>query len=206
MSARLKLKVFSPQGEDPEDEKQVSEAEVEAARQAGFEAGFAEGAAASAEEHANAQDQLRAGFLEILRDGQMVRAEAQAQVMQGILPLVVSLVEHLAPTLARAGLAGHVETCLSRALSERPDLKPILCCAPEARAALERALVDWSGKYKFRTDPKLTPLEVELHWDDGFDRIDLASAIDAVLADIKRLAGDDAEDSAITQETMRHAG
>ena len=50
----------------------------------------------------------------------------------------------------------------------------------KVRAAAEElrdnviALADWQGRFEIRADTRLTPLEVELHWLDGFDRIDLA--------------------------------
>ena len=114
------------------------------------------------------------------RDQQIRRQEAQAAVLRGVGPAVTAVIHRLAPRLAEAGLAEHVATALDEALETRPDPAPVIRCAAESAQGLERALAASTGRFAVETDPRLTPLEVELHWRDGFDSIDIAGLLAAI--------------------------
>lgn len=202
MSRPVVLQIFSPDvheepaSPEPADlEKRLAEA-----WEAGHEAGVQAGTEAAAKVHAEAQDQLRAALVETIGDQRLAQVEVQARVLGGVAPLIHDLVTRLAPALAQAGLADRIMTEIETALRTRPEPLPIIRCAEESVEQLEIAL-HGAGPITIKGDPRLTPLEAEVHWDDGFEAIDLGAAIDRMLEAL----------AALTQENtphqeIRHAG
>ncbi len=173
----LKLEVFSPGAEMEMAKREHIAQKVAEAYREGHAKGFAQGSEASAREHAEAQDQLRIQFVEALRDAQMSYAEAQTAVVASLIPVVRALTEGLAPSLAEAGLITELERQLKNVLEARPDLVPRISCAPELAAGIKAALPHFSERYTVDQDPRLTPLEARLAWDDGFDEIDIEACL-----------------------------
>lgn len=209
MGSPLRFQDFATDGSggvvphDADVEERIAKAYAE-----GHEAGVKAGAEASALVHAEAQDRLRAEVVEALRDHHQERVEVQAQVLAGLAPLLKTVIEQLAPLMAALGLPDQVDAALSKALETRPDPRPIIRCAAEVVPGLEPALGKWAGKYELKIDSRLTPHEVHLHWDDGFDVIDLDRTMDGILGAIEALiqstgaAGDlsHAEQAPLTQQ------
>lgn len=205
MSRPVLLQVFSPAAEPapnaannsgPSIEKQLADA-----WEAGHAAGVQAGTEAAAKVHAEAQDQLRAALVEAIRDQKLEQTEVQTRILGGIVPLVRQLIDRLAPGLARAGLADHVAEEVERALRERPDPAPQIRCAEEAREGLEQALAARKLACTVVVDPRLTPLEAQVQWHDGFEAIDLGGAVarlDQALAAL--------DTAHFTLEEARHAG
>ncbi len=186
---------FAPDGAPTQDlpgesvDRQLARAWAE-----GHATGAREGAEASAAAHAESQDVLRAELVEVLRDQQIHRREAQAAVLRGVAPAVTAVVRRLAPRLAETGLAEHLGAALDEAFGARPEPVPVIRCAAESAQGLELALAGRSGHFRVETDPRLTPLEAELHWQDGFDAIDmngLMTAIDQALDAALTPSGDE---------------
>ena len=177
------LQEFTPDGApgpEPEPAGESLDEQLASAWADGHAAGVQDGTEASAAAHAESQETLRAELVEVLRDQQIRRQEAQAAVLRGVGPAVTAVIHRLAPRLAEAGLAEHVATALDEALETRPDPAPVIRCAAESAQGLERALAASTGRFAVETDPRLTPLEVELHWRDGFDSIDIAGLLAAI--------------------------
>ncbi|MEM8787759.1 MAG: hypothetical protein AAGE76_05825 [Pseudomonadota bacterium] len=173
----------------------------------GHAAGAQAGTEASAKAHADAQDRLRAEWIEVLRDLAQDRQEAQASVLRGIAPFVQTVIAGLAPRLAEEGLKDLVSDALADALRDRPEPVPVLRCAPEMAAALEPALAEFDGRYRLDPDPRLTPQEAELHWEDGFDALDPGAILRAAEAHLTAaLAGVEQDLDATHTETRADVG
>lgn len=178
--AALKYETFAPESGGQEATSVETARQVAQAYRDGHAKGFAQGAEASAREHADAQDQLRGQFIEALRDSQMTHSGAQQTILKSFFPVVEALVQSLAPKLATEGLFAQLLEHLETALEARPDIKPVIACAPELAAGVRSALATWDGKFDVQEDSRLTPLEASLNWDDGFDHINMDRALEEV--------------------------
>jgi len=205
MSRPVLLQVFSPAARpapDPANDSGLNiEKQLGEAWEAGHAAGVTAGTEAAAKVHAEAQDQLRAALVEAIRDQKMEQTEAQTRILGGIVPLVRQLIDRLAPGLARAGLADHVAEEVERALRERPDPAPRIRCAEDAREGLVSALAARNLSCAVVADPRLTPLEAQVQWDDGFEAIDLGGAVARLDQALGAL-----DPTHCTPEEARHAG
>lgn len=182
----LKLEEFAPGAEMEMAKRENLAQKVAEAYREGHARGFAQGTEASAKEHAAAQDQLRAQFVEALRDAQLEQAEAQSTVLTSLLPLMENLTRSLAPALAEAGLVTSLETQLKTVLAKRPEAVPVIFCAPELATGLKTALSHLEGQFRITEDAQLTPLEARLHWDNGFDEINLEACLTSMRAHIEQ--------------------
>ncbi|WP_112320722.1 hypothetical protein [Oceanibium sediminis] len=197
MPLALKLQEFLPgEGAHPApDTPDIAAVRAEAFKE-GYAQGSADGTKAAAEAHAEAQDQLRAALVERLHDQYLSRNEVEASILAGITPFVSALIDHLSPRLTQAGLADQVASAVAHALDARPDAKPILRCSEESLPGLQSALSDWVG-LKVVADPRLTPLEAEVHWDDGFDAIDLSGVLARIDAAFEAFAQNPQDDETL---------
>ncbi len=193
MARPLVLQDFASRAAEVEKEASELDRRLRAAWEEGHAQGVAEGTDAAARTHAESQTQLRAALIEALRDAAVTQQAAQAAVLAGIAPAVAQVVRELAPRLARAGVEERVAEALETALAERPAPAPVLRCAKEDAAGLEAALAHLDGAWRIEVDPRFCPLEAELHWDEGFDRIDLAAAVRALDAALDELCDGPAE-------------
>lgn len=200
----LSLEEFRPEGA-PAGAAGGRDPGLRAALEAEYRRGVADGTRASAAEHAEAQDQLRAALIETLQDGQMTRREIEAAAIRGLAAFAHALVTRIAPGLAEAGLADRVRDALARAFAARPDAAPRIRCAPDSSPALEAALEAWHGRYEIEPDPRLTPLEARINWAGGTDQIDPGAALAAIEAEIAALAPA-ADDDPEAQKDLSHAG
>ena len=182
----LKLEVFTPGASDIERRQEDIARRVAEAYREGHGKGFAQGAEASAREHAEAQDQLRSQFIEALRDAQLTHTLAQREVIESIFPLLEAMTETLSPILAESGLITELDALLRRALDSRPEIRPRITCAPELEKGVRLALSHFAERFDLEPDSRLTPLEARLHWDDGFDEINFQACLDAMQESITR--------------------
>ena len=177
MSISRHLKEFAPSPSGDGTGIEVRHRDVKQAYEDGYEAGVLDGAKASAREHADRQDQLRAQFIETLRDQALAREEVIVAVQRDIWPLIETLITRLAPEAAAKGLLDHATARIQAALQTRPASKPVLRCAAETESILAAVQDAVSGEFDIEQDPGLTPLEIQVHWDDGFDHIDLDTSL-----------------------------
>jgi flagellar biosynthesis/type III secretory pathway protein FliH len=184
----IKFETIRPDVQDSVDTAERMMKRLRTAFEEGRRRGFVEGTAASAEEHASAQDQLRSQFLEALNDQRLSHQEARSEVTRTILPAIQALVSKLAPSLARAGLPGIVDEVLTAALANAPASRPIIHCAPELADGLRNGLERHMDSFEISGDPRLTPLEARVSWDEGFTNIDLQSCVEAIEAGIVSLS------------------
>lgn len=194
--ASLRFETFSPDGDTETSNSQEAAKQLAKAYRDGHAKGFIQGAEESAREHAEAQDQLRSQLIEALKDGQMTRQEAQASVTKSLFPLIDALVKALAPSLVDIGFPTELSDQLRKALEGRPNTKPVVRCAPDLVAPLEQSLSDWSGSFEVIPDTALTPHQAKIHWDDGFDHIDL----DGCMTEIRQCLDRFSQSVAVDQE------
>ena len=71
--------------------------------------------------------------------------------------------------------------------------------------ALTGALQSFGGEFTITGDPSLTPLEAQIHWNDGFDHVDLGHTLQEISRALE-LFDPARPDSAAKEETRHHAG
>ncbi len=179
----FRLETFAPHGAAGTAAAQppITPAALAAAEQAAYEAGYLDGHGSASEAHLADQARLTSDLVEALSDARLTNDAARRHVMASIAPLIRALAGAIAPALAAAGLAGEVAARVEAALGAVPGATPRLICAPEQRAALEAALAARMLSARIEADPRLLACEVELHWDEGFDRIDLEACAAEVI-------------------------
>jgi flagellar biosynthesis/type III secretory pathway protein FliH len=204
---------FAP---DQASERKTSAAQVMAARQEGFEDGFRQGAEASAREHAERQDQLRAQMVEALLDIHHIQAELGARQLASMNQVLQRIVGTMLPPLAASALLPGVANLLREAFDSAPSAQLVLRCAPDTLPALQALAATTQGRVAFRPDPRLTPLEIRLEWDDGFDGLNLDRLAYEIVAAVERfselatevLMPEDAPATTLPEsaQEVRHAG
>ncbi len=174
------------------------EIELAAAREAAYREGFLAGQAAATEAFLDDQTRLTSEFVEALNDARMTNEAARRHVAASLAPVAAAVCEALIPALAAAGLAAEVADHVARALAAAPEARPRLRCAPEIAASIRGLLAERGLQASVEAAPELLPREAVLHWDQGFDRIDLdacAAELQACVAAHLDPAGDAAADA-----------
>ncbi len=198
----LNLETFTPERINQASRPLPTLEALRMVEQDAYERGVRDGAEASAREHMQSQTTIRTQFVEALLDERMTQQAIVLSVTRDMLATFESVVRTILPELADHALVETLKTQLDGALSACPDTKPILSCAPELVPGVEAALVDWSGEMEIRSDPKLTPLEAKLAWDNGFDHIDLQSLTENMLTQIQNFKAK----SLTLSEDVKHVG
>lgn len=154
--------------------------DVDKLRAEAYEEGFLAGQAAATEAALADQNRLVSDFVEAISDARMTNEAARRHVTATIAPTIAALCGALSASLADAALAAEIRACVERALAAVPEARPRLRCAPELAPGLAALLEGRGLAAEVEGAPELMPREAELHWDAGFDRID----IDACAAEI----------------------
>jgi hypothetical protein len=178
MSA-FRLQTFQPIA-DPHTAR-LSSRDIEAVRDAAYRDVFLAGQAAAVEAHLDDQARLTSEFIEALCDARLTNEAARRHVAASLAPMVGALVAALTPALAEAGLAAEVVARVEAALAAAPDARPRLRCAPELAPVVRGLLAERGLAATVESAPELMPREAVLHWEQGFDRIDL----DACAAELR---------------------
>lgn len=180
MSA-YRLQTFAPDAGGAAPRVSPRERELAALREAAYGEGFLAGQAAATEAFLDDQTRLTSEFVEALNDARMTNEAARRHVAASLAPVAAALCEALIPALAAAGLAEEVAAHVARALAAAPEARPRLRCAPEIAVSIRGLLAERGLQASVEAAPELLPREAVLHWDQGFDRIDL----DACAADLQ---------------------
>jgi hypothetical protein len=175
----FRLQTFAP---DPEAAApRLSPREVAAAREEAWRAGYLAGEAAATEAHLDDQSRLTSAFVEALCDARLTNEAARRHVAASLAPMVGAIVAALTPALAEAGLAAEVVARVEAALAAAPEARPRLRVAPELAPVIRGLLAERGLVATVEPAPELMPREAVLHWEQGFDRIDL----DACAAELR---------------------
>ncbi|MBP7243372.1 hypothetical protein [Amaricoccus sp.] len=178
MSA-FRLQIFEPAGDrgPAPGERALAEAREEAWR-----AGFLAGQAQATEAHLAEQSRLTSEFVEALCDARLTNEAARRHVAASLAPFAGAIVAALTPALAEAGLAAEAVARVEQALAAAPEAKPVLRCAPELVPVIRGLLAERGLAATVEAAPELLPREAALHWDQGYDRIDLDACADELRA------------------------
>jgi hypothetical protein len=174
--ALIKLEVFAPNSERAAKEDEPDPA-VAAAQKEAYERGYMEGSAATAERIEAEQAQLRSQLVEAIRDMEMSYSEARFAVLDSIKPVLDSLIEILAPMLAREGLGPAVVDLATRYIASAPSSELRIAVAAENVEAIEEATRGISTNPIVVVDHTLSPFTARLFWAEGFDQINLDECI-----------------------------
>lgn len=169
--------------------------EIEAVREAAYRAGYLDGQAAASEALLDEQGRLTSDFVEALEDARMTNEAARRHVAASLAPVASAICTALTGVLAASGLAAEVAGRVEHALSTAPDARPRLRCAPELVATLRGILAERGLTAAVEPAPEMLPREVTLHWEQGFDRIDLEACAEEIRACIERHLEASAEDN-----------
>jgi flagellar biosynthesis/type III secretory pathway protein FliH len=178
MSA-FRLQTFEPTAAR---EPKISARDLAEARDAAWREGFLAGQSAATEAWLADQARLTSDFVEAMADAQMTHEAARRHVAAGLAPLLRAICAALTPALAEAGLAAEIAARVERALAAAPEGRPRLRVAPERVQALRGVLAERGLAATVEAAPELLPREAELHWDHGFDRIDLDACAEEIRA------------------------
>ncbi len=181
----FRLQTFLPETDGAEaaaSAQKFSERDLERARAEAFEAGYLDGHAAATDSHLKDQSRLTGDLAEALHDARLTNDAARRHVAASLGPMIAAFVEAVVPTLAAEGLAAEVAGRVERAVLALPAAIPRLICAPEVRPAIEALLAARDLAGVVEGNPRLMTREVELHWDEGFDRLDLDACVAQVRA------------------------
>lgn len=178
----LTLEAFQPDPDpDPSSRtKQTLARALKSAQEEGYRQGFSDGAAASASEHAASEAVLREQFVEALRDAALAHAAVRSDIMAAFFTVAERVFRQFAVTVAQSLAPQEVVAHLRRAAEQAPDATLIVAAAPELAERLRGFLEDEAIAAEIVADPRLTPLEAQIRWENGFDRIDFDSALEAI--------------------------
>ncbi len=193
----LTLDTFEPVEPIKERRKGVTADFVRALERKAYERGVKDGAAASALEFEQMQNRLSSRMIEVLEDNRLTYQEAKTQAVSALAGAYSTLILQHIPKLQEAGLLAQARTLLTDALKSGGDPVPKVICAPEMADRLRTALEDFAGRFVIEENPTMTPMELTVLWDDGYDRIDM-TALSRTLLDLLGL--DSTEMTADTAE------
>jgi flagellar biosynthesis/type III secretory pathway protein FliH len=137
----LRLEVFDT-GRDTADATVVTDLNaMEEARLASYEQGYTAGWDDSVEAQRSERSQLTVDLAHNLQSLSFTYYEARSHILKGMEPLLVGLVQHLLPEVAKVSLAGIVQQALASLVQDSGDPPVKLLLNPAARDTIE-ALID----------------------------------------------------------------
>jgi hypothetical protein len=172
----FRLETFIPRTGAPGGEDAV-QARIDIARDEARAAGWLEGQAAATDAHLADDTRLSSELIEALEDARLTNEAARRHVMASVAPLIRTLFTAVAPSLADAGLIGEIERLAARALDAAPEARLRLRCAPELAPRVEAVLRERGIEATVEAAPTLMPREARIHWDQGYDSLDLDACI-----------------------------
>lgn len=151
-------------------------------REQAYARGVRAGAEASQAAYDAAQARALATIAEKLQGLGHTAAEARAEAVSGLGPLVCALVDTLAPQLAKQGLPAAVEAAVATALDQAASARPRVLVAPALLPGLRDLGFCRDGAVDLAADSTLAEGEVQVHWKGGYDALNLDAAVDTIRA------------------------
>jgi flagellar biosynthesis/type III secretory pathway protein FliH len=155
---------------------------LERIREEAYRSGFVAGQAAATEAHIEEQSRLTSELIEAIGDARLTNEAARRHVSASLAPLVQALAGAIAPALADAGLGGEIGRLVSEALAAAPEARPRVRCAPELAQRLAGIFAERGVEVIIDPAPELLPREAQIHWDQGYDHMDLDACIERISA------------------------
>lgn len=196
----LKLEIFPSGGGGPDSMDTVAASDLEEARLAAYEQGYAAGWDDCVAAQAEDQRRLRSDLARHLQAMSFTFHEARSHVLRALGPLLQEVVTHLLPPLAREAIAPVVLETLMPLAENLADKPLVMVLHPDFRAAVELLLEMTSGlSVTLRDEPSLGEGQVYLLLgeDEGEVRIDLDRAMAEIIGAVTAFF-------AITDQERRH--
>ena len=188
--ATLKLAEFGPdplREERPAPERPIRSVteQLTEAHDEGYGKGFKDGVRTTTDALSTQQQKLDAAVLEAISDAELTAHAARTTALASLEPLVKAIAGAAMAANDADRLAGIIADHLDhlRARAQPPEL--VLTVHPDHAEANVPTLADAGLKATLRTDDSVARLQAQVHWNNGFDRLDLAACqdnIDAAIA------------------------
>ncbi|MFO1104936.1 MAG: hypothetical protein U1E34_02460 [Amaricoccus sp.] len=173
----IRLQTFAPAADPSRARAAELDRRISAAREEAYRAGFLAGQSAATEAYLEDQARLTSDLIEALNDARLSNEAARRHVAASLAPMVEALCGAITPALAETGLLDEIARLVARALQSAPEARPRLRCAPELAETLRDLLAARGLDAEIEAAPELLPREAELHWDQGYDHLDLDACI-----------------------------
>ncbi|MEM8569619.1 MAG: hypothetical protein AAGG56_01810 [Pseudomonadota bacterium] len=181
-SFRFEEFTLEKKNEKKDQEKRAEiAAMIEQARSEGYSEGYLAGQAEATENHLADQGRLTSQLVEAIGDAGMTNEAARRHVSATVAPLIEAVAKAIAPSLAQSAMVGEIGRIVSDAVESAPDARPLVYCASELIAPLQRLIDEHELSAQVEEDPGLLPLEAKIFWDQGYDHLRLDTCIDRIL-------------------------
>lgn len=173
----IRLQTFAPAPDPGRARAAELDRRIAAAREEAYRAGFLAGQSAATEAYLEDQARLTSDLIEALDDARLSNEAARRHVAASLAPMVEALCGAITPALAETGLLDEIARLVAQALRAAPEARPRLRCAPELAGTLRGLLAARGLEAEIEAAPELLPREAQLHWDQGYDHLDLDACI-----------------------------
>lgn len=184
MTRRISLEDFDGSTQRTEatpQPTQLPEVDTDALRTEGYEAGYKSGWDDCHAEHLKSEENVGSDLARSLRDIEATYAEARADVLSAIRPVINTIVGQVLPEIANEALGALVTQELLPHLSDAVNVEPELLCSSEALPILRKLLASQDGiSVNVRPDPGFSGAQVALSFGAETRNIELSAAVDAI--------------------------
>jgi len=151
----------------------ISPPELEALKKQAYEDGVHAGAAAASSAFKDAETRALFETREVIADAFFSREEAHKLALNSLQPLIIRIVDTMAPSLAISGLGAEIANVVMQAL-HTVSIDELTICVPVNTAnAIRAQLQSRDLLVKVNEDPELNSAQTRIEWQNGFDLIDL---------------------------------
>lgn len=186
MMSALKLEIFRPRTDEAEEDGYLSPEAARDLRETAYAEGVKAGAASASAAFEAEKIRLLGPILDALHRAERSQTEAHMAALSSLRPLLDTLIATILPPLAYDGLIAELRQLLVAAARSAPNASLTLYLAPENTEAIGAVLQDVPANFRISPAPELGALEAQLHWQDGFETIDLNQVLNAAHATCAR--------------------
>ena len=165
----------------PAEEQESIETQLAKARGKGRADGFAEGVAMA---EARAETELRmvlSAISEQIKDADLINRGAHDQIVASVEKITSTLFRAIAPALSRSALLAEIEATVRDALQRVQASKLVVIVHPDRATQVAETLEREGLSIRIDEDADLSSLSARVHWQGGFDAIDLDHCIGSAL-------------------------
>ncbi|MEM9737435.1 MAG: hypothetical protein AAF908_12655, partial [Pseudomonadota bacterium] len=108
-----------------------------------------------------------------MSDAAFTRQAAEAELDQALRRTAMALLRAVAPALAERGLAEEISDAVAKVALDLPATELRVTVPAERRDRLTEVLQAQHLPVEVAADPEMTGLTARVHWQGGFDAIDL---------------------------------
>lgn len=179
MGSALKLEVFT-QSAAVATATWVTREQIEEARQAAFEEGYASGWQDSADQLNSSRRSADEAFEASLQQLAFTHEEVRGEFMTAVQPLIMAMTSAILPTMARHGLPGIIADLIVENAGRVLDAPLVLTCHPDDHEALGAKLEGLKlPPLRIVAESALAPGQVSLQWPDHACSVDLERVLES---------------------------